>query len=232
VDLLAPGMVDASTRLVLTNAVYFKGKWQSPFLPGATHEEKFHTPAGAKPVRMMRRVSSFRHAHVDDVQLVELPYMGARMSMIVVLPDDANGLGEAEKQIGRSYDRWLAALAMREINLWLPPWTARQTLDLADLLPAMGMPLAFDQSSADFSGMSDKETFFIGAVVQKAFVESNETGTEAAAATAVVMSVPTSAEDPPPPPPVVFHAHHPFLYIIRDRQTGATLFLGRVVDPR
>jgi serpin B len=232
-DLLPPGGVGAYTRIVLTNAVYFKGKWQSPFLPGATHEEKFRTPAGAKPAPMMRQISFFRHAHLDDVQLVELPYMGDRISMIVVLPDGANGLDDAERQIGRGYDRWLAALTVREVNLWLPAWTTRKTLALADLLKAMGMPLAFQSgpSGADFSGMSDQDAFYISAVLQQVFVDSNETGTEAAAATAVMMDIPSSGTDPPPPPPVVFHADHPFLYVIRDRQTGVVLFLGRVVDP-
>jgi serpin B len=232
-ELLAQGDVVASTRIVLTNAVYFKSKWQYPFVPGATHEEKFRTPIGAKPARMMRQVSFFRHAHLDDVQLVELPYMGDRISMIVVLPDLANGLDDAERQIGRSYDRWLAALTMREVNLWLPPWTTRKTLALADLLNAMGMPLAFKPgpSGADFSGMSDQDAFYISAVIQQVFVDSNETGTEAAAATAVVMGMAVSESYPLPPRPVVFHADHPFLYIIRDRQTGAVLFLGRVVDP-
>jgi serpin B len=232
-ELLAQGDVGAYTRIVLTNAVYFKSKWQYPFVPGATHEEKFRTPTGAKPARMMRQVSFFRHAHLDDVQLVELPYVGDRISMIVVLPDGANGLDDAERQIGRSYDRWLAALTMREVNLWLPQWTTRKTLALADLLKAMGMALAFKPgpSGADFSGMSDQDAFYISAVIQQVFVDSNETGTEAAAATAVVMGMAVSESFPPPPRPVVFHADHPFVYIIRDRQTGAVLFLGRVVDP-
>jgi serpin B len=232
-ELLAQGDVGAYTRIVLTNAVYFKSKWQYPFVPEATHEEKFRTPTGAKPARMMRQVSFFRHAHLDDVQLVELPYVGDRISMIVVLPDGANGLDDAERQIGRSYDRWLAALTMREVNLWLPQWTTRKTLALADLLKAMGMALAFKPgpSGADFSGMSDQDAFYISAVIQQVFVDSNETGTEAAAATAVVMGMAVSESFPPPPRPVVFHADHPFVYIIRDRQTGAVLFLGRVVDP-
>jgi serpin B len=232
-DLLAPGTVDTETRLVLTNAVYFKGKWQSPFLLGATHEEKFHTPTGPTPARMMCQEGSFRHAHLDDVQLVELPYTGARLSMIVVLPDSTNGLGDAERRIGQSYDRWLAALTVKTVNLWLPRWTVTQTVAMADHLQAMGMPLAFKAgaSGADFSGMSDQDAFYIGAVIQKVFVDSSETGTEAAAATAVVTFHFVDDTLDSPPPPVVFHADHPFLYVIRDRKTGAALFLGRVVDP-
>jgi serpin B len=237
-DLLEPGMVDAlTTRLVLTNAVYFKGKWQSPFPNIETREQDFRTPKGMAGARMMRQLGYFAHAHLDDVQLVELPYVGGRLSMIVILPDSANGLSDAEGRIGRSYDRWLAALEAKDVDLWLPTWTRRQRLDMANLLAAMGMPLAFTRG-ADFSGMTDERTlepwqFYISEVIQKAFVEANETGTEAAAATAVVMAVPVSADPtPPPPPPVVFHADHPFLYLIRDRETGAVLFLGRVVDPR
>jgi serpin B len=151
---------------------------------------------------------------------------------------DADGLADVENRIGHDYDAWVAALANRRVDLWLPRWKETQTFVLDAILKVLGMPLPFTRD-ADFSGMTDMPTqdpgkFYIGTVIQKAFVDADEFGTEAAAATAVVMMVPMSAVigAPPEPPPVVFHADHPFLYVIRERKTGAVLFVGRVVDPR
>jgi serpin B len=233
-DLLPLGAIDEYVRLVLVNAIHFKADWQSPFVAAWTHPEAFATPHARAEVPTMQQTAYFSHAELDDVQLVELPYVGNKLSMVVVLPDSKDGLRDAETRIGRSYDRWLAALKSREVDLWLPRWTARQTHAMNAVLTAMGMPLAFDGDRADFSGMTGARDLYISLVLQKAFAETTEQGTEAAAATAVVMSVPVMAVtySKPPPPPVVFHADHPFLYVIRDRSTGAILFVGRVTDPR
>ena len=237
-DLLPPGFVNDRTRLVLTNAVYFKGKWQKPFNEAATFDGPFLTPHGKVTTKLMSQEDGFAYARADGAQILELPYAGG-LSMIVVLPEAADGLAAVEDRIGSHYDRWVAQLQPREVNLWLPRWTTTSTLSLADTLNEMGMPLAFDEHQADFLGMADAEALakfpnlprlFIAQVLQQAFIETNEKGTEATAVTAIGMEQPISYEEGPKP--VVFHADHPFLYLIRETATGAILFIGRVVDPR
>ncbi|MDP9002251.1 MAG: serpin family protein, partial [Myxococcota bacterium] len=235
--LLPPESIDRTTRLVLTNAVYFKGSWLLPFAPGSTLEEDFATPKAKVHAKMMRQLTHFGYARLDGVALVELPYFGGSISMVVILPEAESGLADVENRIGRDYDGWMTAFVDKKVDLWLPRWTETRTIVLNAILKALGMPLAFERS-ADFSGMTDVPArdpgkFYIGAVIQKAFVDVDEFGTEAAAATANMMASPMSLrESPPEPEPVVFHADHPFLYVIRERKTGAVLFVGRVVDPR
>jgi serpin B len=224
--------VPDTARLVLGNAVYFKGAWRKAFREASTTDEDFTTP-GASPekakVRMMHQQTSFRYARVDGAQLVELPYKGA-FAMVVVLPDAANGLSSIERRARSEYDAWVANLEDSAVDLALPRWKLESSYELAPVLKDLGMGLAF-RPDADFSGMTDKANLDIDRVVQKAVVESNETGSEAAAVTTVVMTLDDGFGDPEPPPAVV-HADHPFLYFIRDPSTGVVLFMGRVVRPR
>ena len=212
-----------TTRLVLTNAVYFKGKWDRPFAESNTRPRLFAGVSGGAYVPMMAQQGSFRYAHEGSVQVLELTY-GGDLSMVVVLPDDPADLPAVERKLARNYADWLAALRPTLVDLWLPRWTFRSRLDLGAKLEAAGMRLAFS-SAADLSGIGDGP-LSIDKVLQEAFIEVNETGTEAAAATfvgAVAVSLHVPVEEPK-----IFHADHPFLYLIRDRKTGAVLFLGRV----
>ncbi len=226
-DIIEPDGLPTDTRLVLANAVYFKGAWKLPFETSATADEDFATPSAKVKVRMMHQHSWLSHAQVRGAQLVEMPYLGG-FTMVVVLPDDAGGLAAIEGRVGDEYDGWIAKLHEREVDLKLPQWKTTSSFDLVPPLEALGMKRAFTDD-ANFSGMSDL-TLKIDQVRQKAFVESNEKGTEAAAVT-VVGAVEVSEEEPPPPPPAVFHADHPFLYVIRDPTTGVVLFVGREIDP-
>jgi serpin B len=227
-DIFPPEGPDPATRLVLANAVYFKGAWELPFDTSATANEDFATPSAKVKVRMMHQHSWLSHAQVRGAQVVEMPYRGG-FTMVVVLPDDADGLPSIEGRVGGEYDAWIAKLRQHEVDLKLPQWKTTSTFSLVPALIALGMGPAFG-SNANFSGMSDVG-LEIDEVLQKAFVESNEKGTEAAAVTAVSMTE-VSAEEPPPPPPAIFHADHPFLYVIRDPKTGVVLFVGRELDPR
>jgi serpin B len=218
--------------LVLANAVYMMGAWQQPFAESATYDGKF-TNAKKKEtaVRMMRQVSSFRYAHASGVKLVELPYKGG-LSMLVVLPDDVDGLEKIEDRIGSSYAEWVRALEYTLVDLEFPRFITPTTLPLVSLLQAMGIRLAFAPKRADFSGMTAEARLFIGDAIQKTWIATNENGTEATAVTVVVMFSETSGDsDPEPPPPVIFHANHPFLYLIRDVKSGTILFVGRMVNP-
>jgi serpin B len=150
--------------------------------------------------------------------------------MIIVLPNDKNGLAELERNMtDGSIASWTSRLRRTEVHVALPRFTMTSKFSLKRALIAMGMPSAFDESNADFSGMDGARDRFIGDVIHQAFVAVDEKGTEAAAATAVVM-VPCSLQINPPPP-IEFRADHPFLFFLREAKTGAVLFMGRVVDP-
>jgi serpin B len=227
------GELGSDNRLVLVNAVYFKDRWASAFPSSDTRERTFETAMGRIEAKSMHQVYAFKYAEIDGVQMVELPYEAHR-AMVVFLPRDDDGFPDVERWIAGSYDRWVAALKWRRVDLQLPRWSATGDFELSAVLKALGMCDAFDPQRADFEGMSAGIQLYISEVIQKTFVDADENGTEAAAATAVVMSVPVMAEETigPPPEPVVFRADHPFVYVIRDVSTGAILFMGRVADPR
>jgi serpin B len=222
-EILGSGEVTDTTRLVLTNAIYFKGKWKKPFAAYHTESRPFTGVSGAANVPMMAQQDAFGYLRDGDVQVVELPY-GGDLSMVVVLPDGAGDLPAVERNIARHYADWVAALEPALVDLWLPRWTLSSRVDLGPPLNAAGMRRALT-THADFSGISDV-AIFIDKIVQVAFIDVNETGTEAAAATAVGMEMRSLRI--PRVKPKIFHADHPFLYLIRDRKTGAVLFVGRV----
>ena len=218
-DLIPEGMLDPLTRLVLANAIYFKGNWASQFKPEHTRPAPFKLADGTTvEVPMMSQTADFKLAHTPEFQLLELPYEGDDLSMLILLPSESDKLPELDLEA-------IAGLEFNEMEVMvqLPRFKLESTFQLDDTLAAMGMPLAFSRQ-ADFSGMTGTQDLYIGVVVHKAFVEVNEEGTEAAAATAVGMRT-TSM-------PPQFTANHPFLFLIRENSTGAILFIGRVIDPR
>ena len=222
-DLIAEGLIDPSTVLVLTNAIYFKGSWYSRFPDDQTRDAEFFVrPGETRSVPMMTQVGTFGHATLDGTQLLALPYVGKDITMIIMLPQTPGGLPELEARLTPdNLARWLAACKESELSVSLPRFRVTSEFSLKDQLAALGMPSAFN--GADFSGMATGRDLEISEVVHKAFVEVNEEGTEAAAATAVIIRE-TSA-------PPEFRADHPFLFLIRDEVTGSVLFLGRVVEP-
>ncbi len=229
VDLIPQGMLDPSTKLVITNAVYFMGSWAESFPEAATTEREFLvTPDMAVPVPMMSRQGSYPYAEVAGCRAVELPYADNQSSMVVLLPE--GDISELESALSvEMLDEVLSSLSSTEVALTMPTFEFTSSFGLADVLRAMGMERAFAAESADFSGITGGPDLFISEVLHKAFVKVDEQGTEAAAATAVIM-LPTSAAMPPPEP-VVLVLDRPFLFLIRDRLTGAVLFMGRMADP-
>jgi serpin B len=228
-ELLKPGILNEATRLVLVNAIYFKGNWSSQFDRQLTKAGSFHVSAG-KTVEapIMQAAREFRYAESPEAQALELPYAGDDLSMLVLLPRDTGSLAAFERSL--SPDKlyaWIRNLRSRDVQLWLPKFKMTSEFSLNQTLAALGMTDAFTDH-ADFSGMDGTKNLFISAVVHKTFVEVNEEGTEAAAATGVGM---LTADVPVPEGPVVFRADHPFLFLIRDNRTGSILFLGRIVDP-
>jgi serpin B len=228
-NLIPEGALASDTRLVLTNAIYFKSAWAEVFPEGATKKEDFHLGGGKKvPVPMMHTNQALRYRDGGTFHALELPYQSRQLSMIVLLPKKGDGLAELEKDLTSArLDEWLKAMKVHQVNVALPKFKFSAEFSLKDVLAAMGMPLAFSKR-ADFSGMTTREQLYIDKVLHKAFVDVNEKGTEAAAATAVSFR-PTSA---PNYARANFRADHPFVFLIRENRTGSILFLGRVANPQ
>lgn len=225
-DLIPPGAVDSLTRLVLTNAIYFNAAWAHRFEKQATIDGAFHLLDGSTvTVPLMREDMGVPYLAGDGFQAIELPYDGGELSMIILLPQEGKFAAFEESLDAEIVHDAIARMERQQVRLTLPRWKFESEMRLGDVLAAMGMPTAFTPD-ADFSGMDGKRDLFIGEVLHKAFVDVNEDGTEAAAATAVVMRV-TSA----PADPVSVTVDRPFVFLIRDIQTGAVLFVGRVLNP-
>jgi serpin B len=232
-DLLPQGSVSPATRLVLTNAIYFKGNWQTQFEKSQTQDDDFRlTAATTTKAPLMHRSGAFRYFSGGSFQMLEIPYKSNELSMIVLLPNDAAGLPALEQGLtADNVESWLEQLKIEpKVILTLPKFKLTEEFELADTLGAMGMPNAFARTRADFSGMTGKRDLWISAVIHKAFVDVNEEGTEAAAATGITMRS-AMVHMPDRIPPIIFRADHPFVFLIRDTVSGSILFMGRVTDP-
>ena len=228
-DLIPQGVLDALTRLVLTNAIYFKGDWASQFKESATKDAPFKL-GGDKTVKapLMYQKGKFAFKEDGDVQVLSMPYKGEDLSMVVVLPKKVGGLADVTANLtAAKIDAWTTRLYKRDIQVYLPKFKVESQFGLNKVLAKMGMPDAFDSSKADLSGMNGSRNLYISAVIHKAYVDVNEEGTEAAAATAVVVSLRSAR-----PRPLIFRADHPFLFLIRHDKTGAILFMGRLANPK
>jgi len=229
-DLIPPGVIDALTRLVLTNAIYFNASWLNPFNEDDTEDGTFHLLDGSDvTVPMMRQTESFGYAKGEGYQAVELPYDGGELSMVILLPDPVSSVvsfdmfeGSLDTDVVNTI---LNSLAYRQVALAMPKFELESEFSLVDTLAAMGMPVAFS-AAADFSGMTGTRDLTIAEILHKAFVSVDEAGTEAAAATAVVMK-----ETAMPEPIIEVTVNSPFIFLIRDIETGTILFVGRVLNP-
>lgn len=217
-ELLAEGVITTDSRLTLVNAIYLKANWFDTFDTELTANEMFASPAGDVEVDMMHGWRRMAYASGDGWQAAELPYVFGELAMVVAL-------GEGADTVMPSIGEVIASLSDHMVELAFPKFDIETSVSLADVLKAMGMPTAFDEGNADFSGMTTKDQLVIGDVIHRANITVDEEGTEAAAATAVVM-VDVSA---PPPATLVFD--RPFTFWLRARTTGTVIFMGRVNDP-
>lgn len=222
--LLDEGVLTDLTRLVLANAIYFKADWEAPFMPEGTTEMPFTLLDGSQvPAPTMSRRAGTGYAAGDDVEALELTYVGGRASMVILLPA-AGTFQDFEAGLNAdTVEGLIDRMQTADLQLYVPRFQYAANLDLAGTLAGMGMPSAFDPNAADFSGMDGQRNLVLTDVIHRAFVAVDEKGTEAAAATGVVAGV-TSM-------PQVVTVDRPFVYLIRDRETGTVLFVGRVLNP-
>lgn len=229
-NLIPEGGVSSDTRLVLTNAVYFKADWLYPFKKEKTKPDTFTKSDGSEiKVPFMNCTDNYAYAATDTYQAIRLPYKGEKHSMVVVLPKDTKKLSAVEKEFDSKGFTPLFSGYKPEVILSLPKFKTTLSLSLADYLKSMGMASAF-KNGANFSKMSPTNDLCISEVFHKAFIEVDEKGTEAAAATAVVMMT-TSCAPSKKDLPIVFKANRPYLFYIVDDETKAVLFMGRMMEP-
>jgi serpin B len=213
--------------MILANAIYFKGDWARQFDETATRDEPFYLAANSPvDVPMMRQEAPFKYLQGDDVEFLEMRYEGDDLSMLILLPKQGE-LSRLEESLTPTWvNGWIVQMMESDVVVVIPRFKMTRRFVLAPVLSSMGMSDAFVESRADFSGMNgQKPALFISDVVHKAFVEVNEEGTEAAAATGVGMRITSIAPTPQ------FIANRPFLFLIRENETGSILFMGRVADP-
>uniref|UniRef100_A0A8C5YM81 Serpin B6 n=2 Tax=Marmota marmota marmota TaxID=9994 RepID=A0A8C5YM81_MARMA len=230
-ELLSPGSLNKNTKLVLVNAIYFKGNWDKKFDKKLTKERPFKVSKNEeKPVQMMFKESTFKMTYIREIctKILVLPYVSEELNMIIMLPDEHIDLKTVEKELTyEKYIEWTNPDLMdeEEVEVFLPRFKLQENYDLEEVLRSLGMTDAFDEARADFSGMSSRKDLYLSKVVHKSFVEVNEEGTEAAAATAAIMMMRCIRFT------ARFCADHPFLFFIQHSRTRGILFCGRVSSP-
>jgi len=227
-DLIQPGVLDELTRLVIVNAIYFRGEWAHKFQASLTKNAPFFlSPGRSVQIPLMKQEGEFRYGESESIQVLELPYLSKTLSMLILLPREKDGLKRLEENLSmENLAGWRKTLREDEVEVFLPRFRMTCTFRLDKALAATGMADAFIPSKADFSGMDGRPGWlYIGAVLHKTYVDVNEEGTEAAAAAA--LSAPAAAPGQPP----VFRADHPFLFAICETRSGTLIFLGRLTDP-
>jgi len=226
-NLIPPGGVDKETVLVLTNAIYFKGDWKTKFEKKNTEQADFFISAKDKVnVDMMYVKEKFKYYADEKMQVLQLPYKGNELSMLVFLPNDSNNFKEVENTLSfEMLNDSFSKMRTTEVDVYFPKFKMTcGAFSLNKALTELGMPDAFDRHKADFSGIKGTRGVWISGVFHKAFIEVNEEGTEAAAGTAVIIV--QSIEFP-----VIFRADHPFIFIIKDNRSESILFMGRIMNP-
>lgn len=229
--ILTPNSLNELTRLVITNAVYFKGSWSSPFDAQQTKEEDFFVNEKiTKKISMMHTTQEYAYAENDSLQMIELNYTGKNLSMLIILPKEKK-LAEIENMLTvENFESWKLDLVKKKVQVSIPRIKIESSYDLVETFKTMGIKKAFNPSKklgADFSGIDGKRDLYIALINHKAALEVNEEGTTAAASTAVVIMMKSMMPRPTP----IFHADHPFIIMIQEKTTGKILFMGRIVNP-
>ena len=231
-DLMPAGSIGTDTRLVLVNAIYFKGNWNTPFDAKKTQKAAFHVSATEQAdVQMMSVKNHFHYFENADMQLVAMPYAKNELSFVILLPRKQDGIADLEKKYtGNAISQWMnLGSGTPDVTVQMPKFKLEAKFDLGDQLAAMGMSDAFSANKANFAGMDGKRDLYIQKVIHKSFIEVNEEGTEAAAATGIAMAMKAM---PAPKAPLIVRCDHPFTFMIVDNATSSVLFAGRYGEPK
>jgi len=232
-DILEPGSTDELTRLVITNAIYFKGTWVTQFEEDHTEDRDFFvTPGSPVKTPMMNLFESEQvYGETEKIKILELPYEGDKLSMLLLLPKEIDGIDDLENSLTvGNLSWWRESLSPHPVQtLSIPKFELETEYPLIAPLRELGIVDAFNPEEADFSGIMDSEPLYISSALHKAFVDVNEEGTEAAAVTAIGVS--TTSAEPEPVPVFTFVADHLFVFLIQDDSTGNILFIGKMADP-
>ena len=226
---LAPNDVSGLTAMVLANAIYFKGTWVTQFSVEDTRESDFWTSSNSIRTDFMNVRGTFNYTEGDGVQILKMPYKGDRLSMLVILPSERDGIRELQKTLSSELmQKWQQGLTEKEVIVSIPKFEMNTHYEIGDSLWHLGMTDVFKAETADLSGIADvsARNLYVSKAIQDAYVKVNEEGTEAAAVTTIVILA-----DSLPPPPPRFIADHPFIFVIQDDESGIILFMGRVSDP-
>jgi len=232
-NLIPKGLLSTMTRLVLTNAIYFKADWSLKFNAENTREGRFRLASGEDiTTKMMHRTDDYTYGETENLQILEMNYLGNDLSMLIILPKE-NNMSKMENIFDKeNLNAWKGAMEYVKVRVTLPKFRCETKYFMAKDLKEMGMPTAFKYPGADFTTMSPSDELYIDEVIHQAFIEVAEYGTEAAAATAVVMMAGAAPPQDQPKQPKTFNADHPFIFIIQQKVSGSILFLGRMNDPR
>lgn len=227
-ELIKPNILSQLTRLVLVNAIYFKGQWDNTFDKQYTQDGEFLAEGkNSVKVPFMNKMDQYRYFENDFFQLLDIPYQNKSVSMIIMLPKKNDGLQELENFLTwKQFDAFNSSMVYEKVNIYLPKFNITSEFELKDILSAMGMPLAFGKD-ADFSGITGNTDLMIDKVIHKTFINVNESGTEAAGSTAVVLVEKSGM----PSKPFEFKANHPFVFVIKDNISNCILFIGRLSNP-
>jgi len=232
-EIIPQGAIDNDTKLILSNAIYFLGKWDTEFDKGNTEKRDFTTSTGTIQTSMMfmapKDNKKFNYYENEKIQVLELPYKDKELSMIILLPKETDGLKTLEQEI--TYDNlneWIKGQSIKNIKeIYLPKFEFKTSTNLNEILAKLGMPTAFSPEYADFSKMTSKNELYIALVLHDAFIKVDEKGTEAAAATIVRMNRSSALLDDE----IIFKADHPFIFLIKENSTDTILFMGRITNP-
>lgn len=234
-EIIPPNLLNAETRLIIANAIYFKADWEQKFKPSLTRDlEFFPSPGTSMKTRMMNLKASFNYTEVGPLQILEMPYVGNELSMVIILPKDIDGFRQVDKTLSAENIKiWKEQMVPTEIMVYIPKFEMTSTFFLAETLTSMGMVEAFSRQKADFTGISARtgQPLFLSSVIHKSFIEVSEEGSEASGATAIDMTTMGHSPRTPKVNLPQFKADHPFLFIIQERQTGSILFIGRLLMP-
>lgn len=227
-QLFEKGDTSVLTLMVATNTIYFNAKWQDEFHPGVNVERDFHLDSEnkTKTVMMYKKFNTYQYMKNDILEMMELPYKGDKASMFILLPSEKHQIKKLEENFTLdNYESWKSQMEEKNTAIYLPKFSLETEINLKEKLTKMGLVLPFEAYNADFGKMADYDDIFISKAIQKAAVDVNEKGTEAAAATGAIAQFQSG-------PPYTFDVNQPFIYIIEDKQTQEILFIGKLVDPR